>query len=129
MMLDYTAKTGPIVRGGRWPSGGGAVYIGLTPNRKGNVGSWPAGVTSWTWQLILSENKYGGLPSITVTPHSVSLSGNTLKLVFYVSEDRTAIFTGTDKIRLWAQIRSINGNARCYYATGRAVLESNVAQE
>lgn len=129
MSLNYTALTGPIVRGGRWPPADGNIRVILTRTQDGAALNWPIGADAWTWQLRISRDQWGGTPDLTLAAASVSLSNNVITLLFYATEAQTATLPSTDKRRYWIQVRSVDGTGEDgFYATGRAHVESPVAQ-
>ena len=127
-MIDYTEDTGPIVRNGRWPPGDDYVDVIIIRTENDAELDWPVGASAWTWEMLLSRDQFGGTPDLTLTASVVSISGNIATLSFTATKAQTNSITGTDKRRLWAQIKSTNGAVTSYYGTGRADLESSVGQ-
>jgi hypothetical protein len=127
-MIDYTQDSGPIVRNGRWPAGANYIDVILIRTENGTTLDWPAGVTSWTWEMLLSRDQFGGTPDLTLTASTKSVSGHILTLQFTATATQTNTIPGTDKRKLWVQIKSTNGAVISFYGTGRADVESAVGE-
>ncbi len=125
----YTEITGAIVRGGRWPPAAGFTRVIIIRTQDDVALDWPAGTAGWTWALLLSRSQFGSTPDLTITASVINVSGNVVTLYFTATEAQTNTLPNTNKVRYWAQIRSVTGaGVDSYYGAGRALVESSVGE-
>ena len=75
---------GVITRGGLFPEGGRRGRVRLT-----DTGGWIDGEDAWTWALLISRQRGGGTPDLSIAADEVSISGSVLSAWFKADDSET----------------------------------------
>ncbi len=82
---------GYMTRGSLWPEGGAVLTI-----RMRRSSGW-VGAAAWTWTFMISRDRLGGTPDLTLASASVSVSGTVLTLTFVATHVETATLITTGR--------------------------------
>lgn len=110
-MINYSDIDGTevaLVRGSRWPAGGGHIEIEIEND------AWPAGPspdTNWEWRVFLSRTRRGGVPDLVLIPDSVSLAGTTITLQVHATGGQTNLLpeVAGKRDKYFVEVRSAPG--------------------
>lgn len=112
MAKDYTADSGPIIRGSVWPPGDDSLTVSIT---KSSAWSAAAADGTWSWSLLLSRAQLGGTADVSVSASTVTRStgtttNDTINVTFDLTEANTTAIPGSGAEDIYVEVESTDGS-------------------
>jgi len=101
---------GVITRGGLFPVGGRRGRVRLT-----DTSGWTDSEDGWTWALLISRQRGGGTPDLSIEADEVSIAGNVLSAWFKADDSVTAALADIGIYNVDLQSTDGSGNVSIWH--------------